>query len=539
MENRKQAILRAVVHEFTTNAVPVGSQALQSRYFVNLSSATIRSELAELADLGYLAQPHTSAGRVPTDSGYRYFVDFLMDLEPIPDRVQTYIRDELKAAPGDVEGMVERVAMTVAAVTQNASVASAPQGTLARIKHLDLVSLEPKEVLLILLLEGNLLRQQVVNTSEPATQADLTRLTAQFNASLSGRASDEARRHYDGAPLGLEKELLGRVIAVLDMYEKGTENLVVHDGVRNLLRQPEFAESSRVHQVLEVLEETRYLTVLLRQLIGESDLQIVIGSENTSSQLQGCAVVLTTYGPSDRLKGVLGVIGPTRMAYSQTVARLQAVCVVAICAPRHPRATTARGPRAVCARSGARPRLDIPRLEKSSGNLHKSRPCDVLAVGLAFDEAAVQDAHQTIGQSAQSLMVGLAAGAQDVVSMPCAFGASERGERPLIAGVGEPAVPGNPGEYDLASARGPRDRRGTRIALASLRMQKSGPVVTELGHSPGAEDNTESRQTEVDLGVRVRLKTRSQLLLEGCNLQVELFDDSHGGGDAVTIGFGE
>src|SRR5438309_651581 len=219
MENRKQAILRAVVHEFTTNAVPVGSQALQSRYFVNLSSATIRSELAELADLGYLAQPHTSAGRVPTDSGYRYFVDFLMDLEPIPDRVQTYIRDELKAAPGDVEGMVERVAMTVAAVTQNASVASAPQGTLARIKHLDLVSLEPKEVLLILLLEGK----------------------------------------------------------------------------------------------------------LLRQLIGESDLQIVIGSENTSSQLQGCAVVLTTYGPSDRLKGVVGVIGPTRMAYSQTVARLQAV----------------------------------------------------------------------------------------------------------------------------------------------------------------------------------------------------------------------
>src|SRR5256886_13540739 len=178
MENRKQAILRAVVNEFTTSAVPVGSQALQSRYFVNLSSATIRSELADLADLGYLTQPHTSAGRVPTDSGYRYFVDFLMNLEPIPDRIKAYIHDELQAAPGDVEGMVERVAMTVAAVTQNASVASAPQGTQARIKHVDLVSLEPQEVLLILLLEGNLLRQQVVNTSEPATQAELTRLAA-------------------------------------------------------------------------------------------------------------------------------------------------------------------------------------------------------------------------------------------------------------------------------------------------------------------------------------------------------------------------
>jgi heat-inducible transcriptional repressor len=325
MENRKQSILRAVVHEFTTSAVPVGSQALQSRYFVNLSSATIRSELADLTDLGYLTQPHTSAGRVPTDSGYRYFVDFLMDLEPIPERVQGFIADEMRKAPGDVQGMVERVAMTLASVTQNASVASAPQGSLARVKHLDLVSLEPKEVLLILLLEGNLLRQQVVETTEAATQAQLTKLAARLNSALAGRASDDARRHYEHAPLGLEKELLGRVIAVLDVYEKGSESLVVHDGVRNLLRHPEFAESSRLTQVLEVLEETRYLTVLLRQLIGDSDLQIVIGSENASSQLQGCTVVLTTYGPSERLKGVLGVIGPTRMAYSQTVARLQAV----------------------------------------------------------------------------------------------------------------------------------------------------------------------------------------------------------------------
>src|SRR5947207_3216791 len=204
MEGRKQSILRAVVHEFTTSAVPVGSQALQSRYFVNLSSATIRSELADLVDLGYLAQPHTSAGRVPTDSGYRYFVDFLMDLEPIPDKVKAYIQDELGNAPADEQGMVERVAMTLAAVTQNASVASAPQGSLARIKHLDLVSLEPKEVLLILLLEGNLLRQQVVETSEAATQAELTRLAARLNAAFSGRASDEARRRYEAASLGLQ-----------------------------------------------------------------------------------------------------------------------------------------------------------------------------------------------------------------------------------------------------------------------------------------------------------------------------------------------
>jgi heat-inducible transcriptional repressor len=325
MENRKEAILRAVVQEFTSSAVPVGSQALHSRYFVNLSSATIRSELAELADRGYLIQPHTSAGRIPTDSGYRYFVDFLMDLEEVPERVLVYINDELGHATADVQGLVERVAMTTAAVTQNASVASAPHGSQGRIKHVDLVSLEPKEVLLILLLEGNLLRQQVVQVTQTADQPELTVLASKFNGTLVGKAGEEVRRRYDSAALGLEKEVLGRIVAALDQYEQGAENLVVHDGVRNLLRQPEFAESSRLQQVLEVLEETRYLTVLLRELIGNSDLQIVIGSENASSQLQGCAVVLTTYGPSNHLKGVLGVIGPTRMAYSQTVARLRAV----------------------------------------------------------------------------------------------------------------------------------------------------------------------------------------------------------------------
>jgi len=195
MESRKQAILRAVVHEFTTSAVPVGSQALQSRYFVNLSSATIRSELAELAEAGYLAQPHTSAGRIPTDHGYRYFVDFLMDLEAVPESVRTYIRDELVKAPSDVQGLVEKVAMTAAAVTQNAAVASAPQGSQARMKHVDVVSLEPTEVLLILLLDGNLLRQQVLHVSEPATQVELTRLAAMLNQSLAGRLSDEVRRH--------------------------------------------------------------------------------------------------------------------------------------------------------------------------------------------------------------------------------------------------------------------------------------------------------------------------------------------------------
>jgi heat-inducible transcriptional repressor len=326
MELRKQDILKAVVREFTITAVPVGSQVLVSRHFLSLSSATVRNELSELADLGYLAQPHTSAGRIPTDRGYRYFVDFLMDLEPLPAQVESFIEGELRLAPLDPQALLEKVATTVASVTQNAAVVSAPSGPQARIKHIDLVSLEPNEVLLILLVEGNLIRQQVISVIRPATQGDLTKLANKLNRALAGKDGDAlALRLEREARGGLEKEILARLGQMLELFERGAETLVLHDGVRNLLRQPEFSEASRLHDVLEVLEETRYLATMLQELVGNSDLQIVIGSENQTSQLRSCTVVLTTYGPTRRIRGVLGVVGPTRMDYGQVVGRLRTV----------------------------------------------------------------------------------------------------------------------------------------------------------------------------------------------------------------------
>jgi heat-inducible transcriptional repressor len=325
MEERKREILKAVVQEFTSSAVPVGSQALARRYFVNLSSATIRNELADLAELGYLVQPHTSAGRIPTDSGYRYFVDFLMNSASVPARVREFIDVEVRAAPPDSQALVETVAMILAAVTQNASVVTAPHGTQARIKHVDLVSLEPREVLLILLVEGNLLRQQMITLSTVARQQDLTALANKVNRELARTNRDDVEANLQALPEGQEREILGWIRDTLDQFERGSQTLVVHDGVRNLVRQPEFAESSRLRGVLEVLEETRYLAALLTELTRDSDLQILIGSENSTSRLQACTVMLTTYGPSARIKGVLGVVGPTRMAYGQVVSRLRAV----------------------------------------------------------------------------------------------------------------------------------------------------------------------------------------------------------------------
>ncbi len=325
MEPRKQDILKAVVTEFTVTAVPVGSQALVSRHFVNLSSATVRNEMSELADLGYLIQPHTSAGRIPTDRGYRYFVDFLMEMEPVPAQVESFIEGELRQAPSDPQAMLERVATTVAAVTQNAAVVSSPHGPQARIKHLDLVSLEPQDVLMVLLVEGNLIRQHVMRVSRPTDQAELSRLSNKMNRELAGRDRDAVALRLKRVGPGVEADVLTQLAVTLELFERGSETLVLHDGLRNLLKQPEFAEASRLHAVLEVLEETRHLASLLHQLAGDSDMQIVIGSENQTAQLRSCTVVLTTYGPTRRLRGVLGVVGPTRMAYGQVIGRLRAV----------------------------------------------------------------------------------------------------------------------------------------------------------------------------------------------------------------------
>jgi heat-inducible transcriptional repressor len=325
MEPRKRAILKAVVHEFTESAIPVGSHALVSRYFLNLSSATIRNELSNLGDLGYLIQPHTSSGRIPSDLGYRYFVDFLMESESVTPQVAEYIKDQIRAAPADGQAFVERVAMVVATVTQNASVVTAPHGPRARLKHLDLVSLEPNAVLLILLMEGNLLRQQVLEVSKPMGQDGLTQLASRILSELTGKDREAIATRISGLPEGPEREVLERIHDLLDQFEQGAETLVVHDGVRNLLKQPEFSDANRLQEVLEILEESRHLSALLRELIADSDLQVVIGSENGTEQLRSCTVALTTYGPSGGLKGTLGVVGPTRMQYAQIVGRLGAV----------------------------------------------------------------------------------------------------------------------------------------------------------------------------------------------------------------------
>ena len=332
LDLRKQQILKAVVSDYTETGAPVGSQSLAAKYLVSWSAATIRNELASLVDIGYLLQPHTSAGRVPSDRGYRYYVDFLMQEEQIAGALKRRIDPEIAEHSGTLEDLLETVAMLLAVLTDSVSIVTGPQATSLRLKHLDVVSLDARHALLIVLLEGNLLRQGVIELSADAEQTSLSALAAQLNADLAGLGAEAIAvqlRPAEPVPVGGAPAPAARHDVVRHLHDivrsagTGQGTVVLHDGVRNLLRQPEFGDVERLQQVMDVLEEERVLAHVLAGLDVGEGLQVVIGAENEVEQLRRCSLVLTTYRAGDQRRGTLAVLGPTRMRYPQIAPRLR------------------------------------------------------------------------------------------------------------------------------------------------------------------------------------------------------------------------
>jgi heat-inducible transcriptional repressor len=337
LDDRKQQILKAVVSDYTETGVPVGSHVLAAKYLLSWSSATIRNELANLVDIGYLLQPHTSAGRIPSDQGYRYYVDFLMEEEEVPATVRRQTDPAFATPAMGVENLLEAAAQVLARLTEGVSIVTGPQATTARLKHVDFVSLDPRHALVILVLEGNLIRQQPVMLGEEATQEELSRIAAQLNRELAGRDSNEidaqrAAPEDEPAP-ALRADLIDHILTFMRAVDARQDTVVVHDGVRNLLRQPEFGDVERLQQVLDVVEEERVLGQVLASLevdsgtggAGVRGVQMVIGAENGMEQLRGCSLVLTTYRAGETRRGSIGVLGPTRMRYPQVAPRLRYV----------------------------------------------------------------------------------------------------------------------------------------------------------------------------------------------------------------------
>jgi heat-inducible transcriptional repressor len=328
LTERQETILALIVHEYTDSARPVGSNRLVKRYELNLSSATVRNEMAALTDAELLRQPHTSAGRIPTEEGYRYFVRRLQKETDLPPQEKRLISHQFHQARGDImEEWVRLAASVLAQHSKSASLVTAPHPEKAAFKHLELIETRGYQALLVLVLEGGEIRQQVLALAKPIGQEKLSETAHRITRACLGKNADGvADQAADFSALGQE------VVRLIEETMRRADDLsageVYRDGLAYVLREPEFAQSDSALRALRLLEERSFLEEVLAKVLSPSvgeGVQVVIGGEGAWEELRDCSVVLARYGAAGYATGALGVLGPTRMAYGRTISAVRYV----------------------------------------------------------------------------------------------------------------------------------------------------------------------------------------------------------------------
>ena len=330
LDLRSQGILRAVIEEYVTTAAPVGSHALVDRYRLGMSSATVRAVLAELEAAGLLMHPHTSAGRVPTEHGYRYYVESIVDSVPLPPVEQLMIRHQFGQVEYASEHWFRLAATTLASVTRAAGLATPAKASAAHLRRLDLVSISDRLASLILVLREGALRQVLVTLDRAASQEELSAVAGLLNELLDGHtaASAEvvlARLDAENPATDMPRRIGERVVRALHEVDGAAIEELFSDGLLNVMAAPEFAQSEKLRRVFEALENRAYLAQLIGGVAGSGRVCVFIGTENPAEEMADVSLVLAPYGTPGRAVGVVGVLGPTRMAYPQAIGTVRFV----------------------------------------------------------------------------------------------------------------------------------------------------------------------------------------------------------------------
>lgn len=318
---RQQQVLKLIVREHVSNGRPVGSKLLAERHSIGYSAATIRNEMAELEAAGYVDHLHTSGGRVPTDAGYRYFVGHLMDDIDLPAGDQIMIRHQFRQAETKLDEWPELAASVLAEIAGNVSVVTSPKVNTARIRHLELISLQPQLALLILVTRESTVRQSMVHLPVAVDQSELRVLAGQLSADLSGRSADEIQKQVVGASQ-LAAAVVEQAVVMLRQSDAPDQLSIRSKGLHNIVGQPGI-EDDDVHAVLQLVQGGAFLNAILPQLQSVDRVQVFIGRDELPDQLQRFGVIVATYGIDDNVRGLIGVLGPTRMSYWRTISTVR------------------------------------------------------------------------------------------------------------------------------------------------------------------------------------------------------------------------
>ncbi len=329
LDERKIKILNSIIQTYLITGEPVGSRTISKYTDLNLSSATIRNEMSDLEDLGYIVQPHTSAGRIPSDKGYRFYVDNLMK-EKIAEVDE--MKDVLIEKADKLDHLLKNVAKLLAVNTNYATMISAPQYKRNKLKFIQLSRVEENQLLVVVMLEGNLIKNRLIEVDEQVSEDEVAKLNILINTFLQGLNLQEInmeliqRMKVQAEGYG---QIIGHIIDAIAVVIQEEDDLEIYtSGATNLLKYPELGDREKASELLYTMEEKKALSELIvdQEDSGEENknpIQIYIGSESPVSTMKDCSIVTATYELEEGVQGTIGIIGPKRMDYKKVVGNLQ------------------------------------------------------------------------------------------------------------------------------------------------------------------------------------------------------------------------
>ena len=322
--DRRAAVLRAIVEEYVQTAQPVASQSIAQSRSLGVSSATVRNDMTQLEREGYIVQPHTSAGRIPTDQGYRYFVDHFTQARSLPVSQRRAVADFFASAHSALEDLLHETSLLLARLTSHAAVIVGPQFDAARVRSAQLVALQPELMLAIAVLSNGSIEKEVISNTGEYDETQIARASAALDDALREQSLGPASvASVTGDPVVDELVRLG-VEALARRATSGAEPLYVGGASRIVGDQDAFATAERASRLLEMLEQQVVVVSLVRDLLDQG-VTVSIGSENDVDELRDCSLVLAPYRVDGQMAGTVGVLGPTRMDYQQALAAVAAV----------------------------------------------------------------------------------------------------------------------------------------------------------------------------------------------------------------------
>ena len=327
LDERKMKILQAIIRNYLETGEPVGSRTISKYTDLNLSSATIRNEMADLEELGYIVQPHTSAGRIPSDKGYRLYVDQMMEEK---EREVEELKGILLEKEDKMDHLLKQVAKVLAQNTNYATMISAPQIHRNKVKFIQLSRVDTHQLLAVIVIEGNVIKNNILNVEEVLDDETLLKLNILLNTHLNGLSLEEINLSMITAmkqQAGIHSSIVGNVIDAVADAIKADEDLEIYtSGANNIFKYPELADNQKASELINTFEEKQLLNELVVDRLADENntgIQIYIGDETPVKTMKDCSIVTATYELEEGMKGTIGIIGPKRMDYDKVVGTLK------------------------------------------------------------------------------------------------------------------------------------------------------------------------------------------------------------------------